>query len=64
MLEYVVVLCFVVRCFVSVLIVRSSPWGGGVGCFAWFVLLVSRDCRVDLPRGAMCLSAACDFGIF
>ena len=64
MLEYVVVLCFVVRCFVSVLILRSSPSGGKVGCFAWFVILVSRDCRVALPRGAMCLSAVCDCGVF
>ena len=32
-------------------------------CFAWFVLLVSRDCCVALPRGAMGLSAVCDCGI-
>ena len=27
----VIVLCFVVRCFVSVLVLRSSWWGGGGG---------------------------------
>ena len=32
-------------------------------CFAWFVCLVSRDCCVALPRGAMGLSAVCDCGI-
>ena len=31
--------------------------------FAWFVLLVSSDCYVALPRGCMCLSAVCDCGI-
>ena len=25
----------------------------GAGCSAWFVFLVSRDCCVALPRGAM-----------
>ena len=33
------------------------------GCFPWFVFLVSRDCCVALPRGAMDLSAVCDCGI-
>ena len=33
------------------------------GCFAKFVFLVSRDCCVALPRGAMGLSAVCDCGI-
>ena len=31
--------------------------------FAKFVLLVSRDCCVALPRGAMGLSTICDCGI-
>ena len=31
---------------------------------AKFVFLVSRDCCVALPRGAMGLSAVCDCGIF
>ena len=33
------------------------------GCFAQFVLLVSHDCCVTLPRGAIDLSAVCDCGI-
>ena len=33
------------------------------GCFAQFVFLVSRDCCVALPCGAMGLSAVCDCGI-
>ena len=33
------------------------------GCFAYFVFVVSRDCCVALPRGAMGLSAVCDCGI-
>ena len=32
------------------------------GCFALFVLLVSRDCCVDLARDATGLSAVCDCG--
>ena len=34
-----------------------------VGCFAWFVFLVSHDGCVALPNGAMGLSAVCDCGI-
>ena len=30
------------------------------GCFALFVFLVSRDCRVALPHDATGLSAVCD----
>ena len=37
--------------------------GKRAGCFAYFVYLVSRDCCVALPRGAMGLSAVCDCGI-
>ena len=33
------------------------------GCFALFVLIVSRDGWAALPRGAVGLSAVCDFGI-
>ena len=33
-----------------------------VGCFALFFFLVSRDCRVALPRDAMGFSADCDCG--
>ena len=34
-----------------------------VGCIALFVFLVSRDCFVALPRGAMGVSAVCVCGI-
>ena len=37
--------------------------GKRAGCFAYFVVLVSRDCCVALPRGVMGLSAVCDCGI-
>ena len=33
------------------------------GRFALFVLLVSHDCRVALPRDVTGLSAVCDCGI-
>ena len=33
------------------------------GCFAKFVFLVSHDCFVALPYGAMGLSAVCECGI-
>ena len=33
--ESVIVLCFVVRCFLSVLVLQSSWWGGG-----WFLCLI------------------------
>ena len=33
------------------------------GCFAKIVFLMSRNCFVVLPRGAMGLSAVCDCGI-
>ena len=33
------------------------------GCFAYFVFLVSHDCCVDIPLGAMGLSAVCDCDI-
>ena len=37
--------------------------GMRVGCFAWFVFLVSHDCCMALPRVAMGLSAVYDCGI-
>ena len=54
---------FVVRYFMSILVLQSFDGEERVGCFAWFVFLVSRDCCVVLPRGAMGLSAVCDCGI-
>ena len=49
----------------SSFIFQSShlDWEERVGCFALFVFLVSRDCCVALPRGAMGLSAVCACGI-
>ena len=60
----VIVLYFVVRYFMSILVLQSSSDGEKrVGCFAWFVFLVSRDGCVALSRGAMGLSAVCNCGI-
>ena len=50
--ESVIVLSFVVRYFMS----------ERAGFFASFAFLVSRDCCVALPHGAMSLSAVCDCG--
>ena len=65
--ESVIVLCFVVRNFMSILVYNHLNGGGGgggrAGCFAWFLLLVSRDGCVTIPRGAISLSAFCDCGI-
>ena len=59
-----VVLCFVVLYFVSILVLLSSRWGRErAGCVALFVFLVSHDCCVALPHDATGLSAACDCGI-
>ena len=58
-----VVLCFVVRYFVSILACNGHDGEERACCSAWFVLLVSRDCSVALPCGAMGLSAVCDCSI-
>ena len=47
----------------SILVCNHLDREERAGYFAWFVLLVSRDCCVALPRGAMSLSAVCDCGI-
>ena len=56
----VIVLCFIVRYFMSI---NHLDGEEGAGCFALFVFLVSRDGWAALPRGAMRLSAVCDCGI-
>ena len=63
--DFVIVLCFVVRYFMSILILQSSRWGRErAGCFGFFfVFLVSCDCCVSLPHDATDLSAVCDCGI-
>ena len=58
--DSVIVLCFVARSF---WFCNHLDGEERAGCFAWFVFLVSRDCCVALPRGAMGLSAVCDCGI-
>ena len=55
--------CFVVRYFMSILVLQSSRWGRETGCFALFVFLVSRDCCVALLHEDLGLSAVCDCGI-
>ena len=56
--DSVIVLCFVVRYFVSILVLQERAC-----CFALFVFLVSRDRCVALPHDATGLSAVCDCGI-
>ena len=59
----IVVLCFVVHYFVSILVMQSSWWW----CKSWFLWLVclhvSRDCCAAFLRSATSLSAVCDCGI-
>ena len=57
--------CFVVRYFVSILVLQSSRWGreGWLLCFVCLLFLVPRDCCVALPYDITCLSAVCDCGI-
>ena len=62
--EYVFVICFVVRYFMSILVLQSSWWGReswllGLVCFPGVLF----DCCVTLPCVAMGLSAVCDCGI-
>ena len=59
--DSVIVLCFVVHYFVSILVLRS-PWWWRESWFALFVFLVSRGC-LALPHDATGLSAVCDCGI-
>ena len=58
------VFCCALLCVRSgVAVVLVGVGGGGAGCFAWFVFLVSRGGWAALPRGAMGQSAVCDCGI-
>ena len=56
--DSVIVLRFVVPYFVS-----SLDWEERAGCFTLFVLLVSCDCCLALPLGAVGLSAVFNCGI-
>ena len=54
--ESVVVLCFVVRCFVSILVLWSSWWGGWLvallGLSSWCLMRVGR-LFLAVPRGCL-----------
>ena len=62
-LPFVIVLYFVVRYFMSILLLQSSGWGRE----SWLLCLVCLpgvpDCCVALPHGAMGLCAVCDCDI-
>ena len=63
MWESVIVLCFVLRCFMFILVFCNHLDGEErAGCFAKFVFLASCDCCVALPGNAMGLSAVCACG--
>ena len=62
MWDSVVILCFVVRFFMSFLVLHSSRWGRESWLFCLVCILVSRDCCVALSQFAMGLSAVCDCG--
>ena len=55
--DSVIVLCFVLRYFMSILVCNHLDGEERDGCFALFVFLVSRDCCVALPGDAKGLSA-------
>ena len=55
-----IVLCFVVRYFMSIFVCSHLDGRERAGCIALFVFLVSRDCYVALPHDAMSKSAICD----
>ena len=61
MWDSVIVLCFVILYFMSILVFAIILMEKR-GLIALFSL--SRYCCVDLPRNAMGLSAVCDCGIF
>ena len=61
--DSILVPCFVVSYFVSILVLQSSWWGRESWLLAKFVFLVSRDCCVALPHDATGLSAVCKCGI-
>ena len=61
MWDSVIVLCFVVRYFVSIVALHGEE---RAGCFAFFVFLVPRDCYVDLRHDTTGFPAVCDCGIY
>ena len=61
--DSVIVLGFGVRHFMSILVFNHLDGDDKTGYFALFVLLVSPDCCVALPKIVKGLSAVCDCGI-
>ena len=61
--DSVIVQCFVVLYFMSILVLQHLDGEERAGCFAQFGFLVSRVFCVAMPGSAMGLSAVCDFGI-
>ena len=59
----VIILCFVVCYFVSILVLQSSWWGRENWLLCLICLPVSCDCCVALLHDATSLSAVCDGGI-
>ena len=55
--DSVIVLCFVLRYFVSILVLQSSRWGRESWLRCFVCLPGSRDCCVALPHDAMGLSS-------
>ena len=55
--DSVIVLCFVLRYFVSILVLQSSRWGRESWLLCFVCLPGSRDCCVALPHDAMGLSS-------
>ena len=54
------VLCFVIHCFVTHLVCNYLDGNERAGCFVLFVLLVSCDCYVAHPCGAVGWSVVSD----
>ena len=59
MWESVLVLCFAVRYFMSIILMGKRELGAPLGFSSWCLLI----CCVAFPRGAMGLSLVCDCGI-
>ena len=61
--DSVIVLCFVVGYFVSILVLQSSRWGRESWLLCFVCLPGACGCCVALPHNATGLSAVCDCGI-
>ena len=63
MVSPILVVCNCIMFCCTLLYVHSSFSIILMGCFTWFVFLVSHECCVALPCGVIGLSAVCDCGI-